>query len=253
MSGPDSPTVIVPPVIVPPSGTQPGPSSVRKSGRRLQAFGAGLIAYGLIGIVVFALVAFGVSRPLARVGELTHAVDADIAALVDTMEKTESTVRRMSTSVQGMDDSLGAAQASVTRSSDIATGLSATMLGLRDAMNITIFGTQPLSGLAAGFENAASQLSLLSQDLASISTALGTNRADVIATSESLDELADSVATLTDTVDSGPDLAISDDTLDAVKLGVWAISAWLALFALGCTVLGVYLVVQGSRRVAEAQ
>lgn len=252
MSGPDSPTVIVPPPVAPPVAP-PSPLIGRTSGRRLQVFGAGLIVYGLIGIVVFVLVALGVSRPLARVAELTHSVDEDIAALVDTMEKTESTVRRMSTSVQGMDESLGAAQTAVTRSSDIATALSATMLGLSDAMNISILGSQPLSGLAAGFENAASQISLLSQDLASISTALGTNRADVIATSDSLVELADSVATLTDTVDSGPDLAISDDTLDAVKLGVWAISGWLALLALGCTVLGVYLIVQGSRRVADAK
>lgn len=243
----DSPTVVVP------SPANEVRADLRRSGRHRQIFGVGLIAYGLIGIVVFAVVAFGVSRPLARIGELTHAVDADIAALVDTMEQTESTVRRMATSVQGMDQSLGAAQGAVTRSSDIATGLSTTMLELSGAMNISILGTQPLSGLAAGFENAANQLLLLSQDLAAISTALGANRAEVIATSESLEGLADSVATLTDTVDSGPDLAISDDTLDAVKLGVWAISAWLAIFALGCTVLGVYLVVLGTRRVGEAQ
>jgi hypothetical protein len=238
---PDSATVIV---------TPRGEERVvtnRRRGRNLQILGAALIVYGIAGILIFTVVALGVSRPLQRVGDLTQAVEEDLAALVDTLEQTEQTIRQMSTTVTNVDGSLATSQGATTRASDITVALSAAMFGLRDAMSVSIFGSQPLVGLASNFEQAGSQLQLLSQDLGAISTALGVNRSDVVNTADGLVVLADRVATLTDTIDSTPSLTVSERTLNRVELGIYAVLGWMILLAVGCVAVGIYLIVRVRR------
>lgn len=225
----------------------------RRRGRRIQALGAALIGYGVIGIVIFVIVATAVSRPLERIRELSESVEEQRVALVASMEQAETTIRQMSAGVGRMDTSLTTARTATQRSSGIALGVSTSMYGLRDAMTIEIpLIGQPLLGLAGGFDQAAVQLQLLSQDLAIIGTSLDTNRADVIATSENLAELAGTVATLTESVRTGPGVGISEEALDSFRLAIFAVAGWLLLFAVGCALVGLYLIVAGRREVREA-
>ena len=223
--------------------------SARRRGRRFQLLGLALVAYGLIGIVIFAAVAAAINRPLERVGELSQSVEEQRTALIDTMEQTEDTVRQMSESVRRMDASLEDAQAAVTRSSGIAQGVALSMFQLRDSMNITvpIINTQPFSGLAPSFDQAGQQLQLLSQDLTTIGTSLETNQGDVVLTAESLVSLADSVGVLTQTVRDGPGVGISEEALDAFRFALLAVAGWLLLFALGCVLGGLYIFISGRR------
>jgi hypothetical protein len=121
------------------------------------------------------------------------------------------------------------------------------MFGLRDAMSISILGTQPLAGLASGFDTSGQQLSALATDLTTISTSLQTNRGAVTTSSASLGKLAVSLAELRVIVRDSPDVEISAASLDAIRLAVYAICGWLAVFALGCLVGGLYLVRLGGR------
>jgi hypothetical protein len=240
----DSPTIIV---------TPRGDAVVAKKsrGRGPQILGVALIVYGIVGIVLFSFIAYGVSRPIDRIGALTQAVDEDLVALVDTLDQTESTIRGMSTTVSNVDTSLESAQTATGRSAGIALGLSTAMYGLRDAMSISILGSQPLVGLATNFDQAGAQLQLLSEDLSTISTALGVNRADVTNTAAGLVVLADRVASLSDKIDATPSLAVSDRTLNRIELGIYAVLAWMIVLAIGCVAVGVYLIMR-ARRTAVA-
>ena len=220
----------------------------RRRGRRVSLLGLALVGYGIIGIAIFAFVATSINRPLERVVELTQSVERQRAALVDSMEQAEATLRQMSTSVGRMDTSLGDAKVATDRSSGIALNVSTSMYGLRDAMSIEIpLIGQPLIGLAGGFDQAGSQLQLLSEDLSTIGTSLDTNRADVIATAENLGELATSVSTLTETVRTGPGVEISAEALDTFRLAIFAVAGWVVLFAIGCVLVGLYLIFAGRR------
>jgi hypothetical protein len=165
------------------------------------------------------------------------------------MEQAEDTIREMAGGVRRMDTSLGDARAAIDRSSGIASGVAQTMYGLRDAMSVTIpiVNTQPLIGLAPSFDQAGQQLQLLAGDLTTIGESLATNRSDVISTADSLEELADSVGVLTESVESGPGIGISDEALDAFRFALLAVAGWLVLFAVGCTFGGLYLLVVGRR------
>ena len=228
--------------------------AARRRGRRVQLLGLALIAYGLIGVGIFAAVAVAINKPLERVGELSQSVEEQRAALLATMEQTEDTIRQMSDGVRRMDASLEDAQAAVDRSSGIASGVALSMFQLRDSMNITIpiINTQPLLGLAPGFDQAGQQLQLLSQDLTTIGTSLETNQGDVVLTADNLVSLADSVGVLTETVRDGPGVGITDEALDSFKFALIAVAGWLLLFAVGCALVGVYLFFSGRRDARSA-
>jgi len=225
----------------------------QRRGRRIQALGIALIGYGVIGVIIFVIVATAINRPLERIRELSESVEQQRVALVASMDQAETTIRQMSVGVGRMDTSLTNARTATQRSSGIALGVSTSMYGLRDAMSIEIpLIGQPLLGLAGGFDQAATQLQLLSQDLAIIGTSLDTNRADVIATAENLAELAGTVSTLTESVRTGPGVGISEEALDSFRLAIFAVAGWLLLFAVGCALVGLYLIVAGRREVKEA-
>jgi hypothetical protein len=204
-------------------------------------------AYGLIGLLLFVAVAVAINGPLERAHALSISLDEERAGLVATMEQARVALVDMSLGVGGVDDSLASAQAATDRAAGISTSLAASMFGLRDAMSITILGTQPLQGLAASFETSGQQLSALSTDLTTISTSIDANRDAVATSSASLGKLAVSLAELRVMVRDSPDVGISTASLDAIRLAVYAICGWLAVLALGCVLGGVYLYRLGGR------
>jgi hypothetical protein len=210
---------------------------------RLRLVGAGLALYGLIGIVLFIAIAVNVARPLERARQLAESVDSERAALIDSLTQAETTIRQMSTGITGMDTSLADAKTAIDQASTISHGVASNMYGLRDAMSIDIpLIGQPLSGLAPGFDSSGQNLDALGTNVAAIGTALEANRTDVNATAVNLSDLADSVHGLTTSVRDGPAVTVSTKTLDAVRFAVYAVTAWLVLFAIGCLVAGAYLI-----------
>lgn len=220
--------------------------------RNMRLLGMGLLVYGVLGVVIFVVVAVSLTRPLERIGELSNSVEEQRVLLVDSMVQGETTIREMAAGVRRMDTSLSSARAATDRSSQIAVGVAESMFQMRDAMSISILGAQPLIGLAAGFDQTGSQLLQLSSDLTTIGASLQTNSADIVTTAGSLDELADTVNTLKDSVEDGPAVGISAEALDAVRVSIFAVAGWLLLFAVGCVVVGAYLLLSGGRRPSEA-
>lgn len=218
---------------------------------RLRVLGLGLAIYGLIGLGLFVVVAVAINRPLERAHALSVSLDQERAALVETMGQARTTLEDMSLGVSGVDTSLGDAKAATDRASGIATSLASSMFGLRDSMQISIFGAQPLAGLAAGFDNSGQQITELATQLTTIGTSLNANRASVSITSTDLAKLALSLGELKTLVHDSPDVEISTASLDAIRIAVYAICGWLAVFALGCIVGGLYLVRLGGRSRAD--
>ena len=214
---------------------------------RLRILGIVLAAYGLAGLFLFAFVAVAINRPLERAQALSASVEQQRLALVETLGQAQATLDGMSEGVGGMDTSLADAKAATDRASGITAGLAASMFGLRDAMSLSIFGAQPLLGLASGFDTSGQQLTALGADLTAIGVSLDTNRSDVAATSANLADLAVSVDQLTTMVSDSPGVEISTASLDAVRLAVYAICGWLAVLAVGCVVAGAYLIQMGGR------
>lgn len=210
--------------------------------------GLGLVLYGVAGIAIFVLLAVGVTRPLDRAQRLSTSVEEQRAALADSLGEAETTIRQMSEAVGRMDASLAEAKAATDRASTISSGVAQSMYQLRDtvALEIPLLG-QPLVGLAPSFDQSGQNLELLGQDVAAIGEALDGNRADVELTSENMSDLADAVAELTRTVSESPSVEVSQSTIQAARLAIFAVAAWMMLFAVGCIAAGIYLLALSRR------
>ena len=136
---------------------------------------------------------------------------------------------------------MASAKAATDRASSISLGVAANMFELSRAMSISIFGTQPLIGLATGFDQTGQQLQLLSEDVAAIGAALDANRDDVQTVAASLNELRDSVEQLETSLREGPRLAVAPGTLEGIRLAILALLGWMVVLALGSIAGGAYL------------
>jgi hypothetical protein len=141
-----------------------------------------------------------------------------------------------------MEPSLAQSRTATDRAASIAEGVAGSMFGLSNAMQLTIFGAQPLIGLAVSFEQTGSQLQLLSGEVAAIGAALDANADDVRTVALSMDAMGASVDALIDSIREGPRLELSLGTLGGLRLAVFAVLGWLLLLALGAVAAGVYVI-----------
>ena len=201
-----------------------------------------LTIYGLVGIALFVLVAAGLTRPLDRAQRLAASVEQQREAVVTSLEQAEDTIREMAEGVDRMDQSLGEAKAATDRAADISRGVAQSMFQMRDTVSAEIpFLGQPLVGLAPSFDSSGQNLDLLAGDVAAIGEALDSNRADVVLTADNMAEMADSIADLTQTVDDSPSVEVSAATMNNIRWAIYAVTAWMVVFAAGCALGGLYL------------
>lgn len=207
--------------------------------RLLRIVGSVLIAYGVSGVLVFAAVAQAIGRPLEEADELTVSIEGQRTAVLQSLASAESTLQQTTIGIRNMDASLEQARAATDRASQLSLTMASTMYQLRDQMAITVFGIQPLIGLAPGFDQTGQQMELLSNDVAAIGEALSANREDVETVAASLGRLQQSVARLADAVREGPRLEATSEGIAAIRLGIFAVAAWLITLAIGCVLGGL--------------
>jgi hypothetical protein len=207
--------------------------------RWLRVLGTVLIAYGVSGIVLFALVAQAVGRPLDEAGELTVSIEGQRSAVVESLDEAVRTIDATAAGVRNMDGSLVQARIATDRAAQLSRDMAFTMYELRNQMGISLFGIQPLIGLAPGFDQMGQQMELLATDVADIGEALGANREDVATVAASMDDLRLSVRRLTTAVRGGPALELTSETLAEMRLGIFAVVGWLIALAVGCVLGGI--------------
>lgn len=204
-----------------------------------RAAGTALIAWGVVGLVLLALFFNGLAGPISELNTMAASLETQRAAALEAIDSARATIDKTATGVRGMDSSLGDAKAAVDRASSIATGVGDTMGGLAQAMQVNIFGLQPLAGLSGGFTDAATQLGGLSTDLAAIGASLDSNRDDAVAVAQSLDDLSSSLTDFRTAVNSGPQIDAVVRSLDSLRLGILALLGWLGALALGAVAAGI--------------
>jgi hypothetical protein len=205
----------------------------------LRLVGSVLIAYGLIGAVLLGAVGATVARPLDDIATLGSSLDDQQAAALEALDQASATIVDTAAAVRNMDTSLAQANLATVRTAGISRGMAQTMRNLAFEMQLTIFGVQPLIGLAAGFDQSGEQLDLLADDVQAIGTALDSNRADTVAIAGGLDELARSIDRLRVAVAASPNVAGMTGSLGQLQLALLALIGWLLVAAVGSILAGV--------------
>lgn len=194
---------------------------------RRRLLGWGLVLYGLLGI---ALVVVGGTVGL----EVATRVEGLAAAAEGTLAAATRSVDAASDAFANVDGSLAESQASAEAGATLARDASGTLASLSAAMELSIFGAQPLLPLAADFATSAEQAEELAVTLGQVASSLDDTRADVSSIGEELDDLGTELAVLRDSTGTGGDAP-------SVRPFVLLLLAWLLIPALGAVLGGVAL------------
>lgn len=214
--------------------------------RRRRRLAAGLIAYGVVGLLLVAVGVPLIVGPLASVariagqqGEAVRWLDLTSQGLVD--------AGRGSSNAGA---SLASAANAARNAASLAQELAASMAALRDASGQTILGLQPLGGLTGEFDRVASRASDMAASMQSLAGMLDRDTTDFASIAGDASSLRGQVDQLRATVAS---------EVGGAGTGTWLVPAaillllWLATPALVSLVAGIWLLQTVRARTARAR
>ncbi|HSK92795.1 MAG TPA: hypothetical protein VLA76_01905 [Candidatus Angelobacter sp.] len=186
----------------------------------------GLVLYGLAGI---ALLVIGAAIGLDTAGRLERlASDAD-GTLAAAVRSTDAAADAFT----DVDASLEEAELSAGTAALLSREAAGTLRSLALAMELSIFGAQPLLPLSAEFETSAGQADELAEALDRVGGSLGDTRGDVDTLGVELRTLSERIEALRGS--SGDDA----DGAPPLRLFIGLLVAWLTLPALAAIAVGL--------------
>jgi ABC-type transporter Mla subunit MlaD len=213
------------------------------SPRWRRPIGGALVAYGVSGLLLIATAGLLVGGAVATLADASAQVAGQRDDLVATLRATSRTVTDAANGVGGVGASLTAAKTSSEDATRLAGSLGTTLRGLSSAMQVQIFGAQPLAGLSSGFDSAATQSEALATDLGAVSAALGANGEDLETTRRDLVALGERVDGLVDSLEATPLSQTAPGGVPPwlIELAFLGLLVWLALPAAAALAVGIGL------------
>jgi hypothetical protein len=199
--------------------------------RTIRLLGWMLAIYGLLGLVLVGAALIAIGPLLARASVAADSAGDSLAAAATALDHT-------AVAFDGFGHSLDDAKASSAHASQLLKGASDTSAQLADAMSVNIFGAQPLLSIAQGFRRNTDELRGVSEDVSTMSDAIGRNSRDVSAVRDDIRILRDRVTQL------ARDAAASKDgprVEPALRVIVYGLAIWLGLLATASFVAGAVL------------
>jgi hypothetical protein len=190
-----------------------------------------LVVYGLLGVVLVGTSLLAIGPLLARAAVAADSAGDSLAAAATALDHT-------ATAFDGFGHSLDDAKTSSAHASQLLKDASTTSAQLADAMSVNIFGAQPLLSIAQGFRRSTDELRGVSEDVTTMSDAIGRNARDVALVRDDLRVLRDRVTQL------ARDAAASKDgprVEPALRVLVYGLAIWLGLLATASFVAGAVL------------
>jgi hypothetical protein len=197
--------------------------------RVARAFGIGLTAYGLVGILLLAVTFLAAGSAVDRIERLS-------GSLSGTLDAAASTARSSTTALSDLQTGVRQGATGARDAGDLAGQASTTSAQLATAMGISIFGSQPFLPMATSFQQLAAQLDSLSTNLETIGTALDTSGRDL----DDVEAQMGSLATRLEAV-TLPGGAAGIVGAGGLRLTVLALLVWLAIPAIGSLLVGLAL------------
>jgi hypothetical protein len=208
----------------------------------LHRLSRGLIAYGIVGLVV-AAVGFGALVWVNdRIATLRGEAETTVARLATTMELAAMVLHGASTTAQSfsatVDQSAQAVSSAAVTITEVRSELSALEAQLR---SFSILGATPLSSAADAVGRIAASMEGLDTRVSLIADGLTGNRDALAGNATSLGQLGDGTEALAARLGSG----VGQDSLGEVQLVIAVtllmFAAWSFVPAVGALVLGVWL------------
>ncbi len=152
----------------------------------VRPIGFALVANGLLGIALVAIALATLGPLLARASAAADSAGESLTAAAQALDQT-------ATAFDGFGKSLDDAKASSADAARLLHDASTTSGQLADAMAINFLGAQPFLPISQSFRRNTDELRGVSEDLSTLSGAIGNNARDVGAVRDSVRVLRDRV------------------------------------------------------------
>lgn len=207
---------------------------------RRRRLGYGLLAFGLSGLALLLAAAALVFGSLAAVDDAATGFERQRAELLAMLGPASSAIDGAATSASNAGASLTSSATAADQAAVLTTRLASSFDGLAALGSFELFGSRPFAGLAGEFSQVGADARALSTDLASTSAALQTNVADTAAVAADLRTLATQLDELESSLaaSDGGSLGSATAALNAARIVLVGLLAWLAVPAVLCTWLG---------------
>lgn len=209
-------------------GTAP---AIRVPRRTLRLLAWMLLIYGLLGLALIGAV-------LVFIGPLVTRASVAADSAGDSLAAAATALDHSATAFDGFGHSLDDAKASSAHASQLLRDAAGTSGQLADAMSINVFGAQPLLPIAQGFRRNTDELRGVSEDLQTLSDAIGHNSRDVALIRDDLRALRDRVGQLAKDAAASPD---GPRTEPGLRVLVYGLAIWLGLLATAALATGIVL------------
>jgi hypothetical protein len=208
----------------------------------LEKLSRGLIAYGIVALVV-AMIGFGATVwANGRLGNLRDTVGSSVDEMATSMERSAAALHDASNTATTFSSTLDQGATAMPAVSQEIAAVRTDLTALQDQLrSVSIFGATPLSTAAEAVGQIAVSLEGLDTQLRLAGVALKANGDALASNSTSLGRLGDNAAALATRLRSG---VIEDSFGDVQAVMVVVLLAFTALSvvpAIGALVLGVWL------------
>lgn len=209
--------------------------------RFLRTAAVALELYGLLGLAIAAaMLAVGLAT-FAQVDGLQRTLDQERSSLVASIRTVSGTVRDTAGATGDFQRSIDTARASADTASVLANGMGGTFRDLAREVNVTIFGMQPLAGLAPQFDHSADQLQQLAISLGTTRDALAQNSSDVARVGHDLDQLQQQLDAVATSLNQPGVLSFGAQTLLPLQVAFYGMCLLVILQSAFSIVAGVAL------------
>jgi methyl-accepting chemotaxis protein len=196
--------------------------------------GNGMVAFGVVGLVVTVVLALTWLGGLVALQDLDDRLEEDRQAVAVALGNTADLMASTATALEEVTGSMDSMGAALTDAADLLDRLASTTASLADSLNVTILGQQPFAGAAENLETIAEDLDTfaghsgdLAADLETLEPSLGALAADLRTVEDSVSALAVRVEEF-----SGVEQLVGFVRLYVLLSALLA--GWLALLAAGC-------------------
>jgi uncharacterized protein YukE len=212
--------------------------------RGLRRLASGLIAYGVVGLVIAAAGLIAVIWLSGRIGGLTDRTAGQLSTIADTLDETSSALGAAGASATSFSGTLDRTVPAVRQVGRAIGDLRGNLRSIEDQLGrVQILGSRPFGDVAGQFgqmatdlEGLDAQLGLIATDLEGNRSALTANAASLAAIGQRLGGMADDLGGGSNSVGTGLDDLGAILTLLSLLLVVW-----VALPAVGALWLGWWL------------
>jgi hypothetical protein len=215
------------------------PLTLRRGLRRLSS---GLIAYGLLGLVLALVAGFALAWIGGRVGGIADRTAEQVESIVATLDETALVLGSMGASATSFSGTLERTPPAVRQTAQTVANLRANLILVQGQLGaINILGARPLANAANLFGQMATDLEGLDTRLEVIATDLDTNRTALLDNSTKLQALGTELDGLADGLRGG----VIEESFDDIQLILAVLSllviVWTAFPAAGALALGWWL------------